>query len=176
MSKPDYPIPPESQRERTVVWHEARDVAPLVAGLSGLEIMQRIRDGLLPSPPMAKLIGFQCTKAEEGEIAMTLPYDPSLENTLGMVHGGAVATMLDTAMGAAAHTVLPVGSGVVTLDLTITYLRPITADNAPIIATGRVRNTARRIIYVLGEVKDARGKLVAHAVGNFSILAAKDNG
>jgi uncharacterized protein (TIGR00369 family) len=103
---------------------------------------------------------------------MRLEYDPSLENTMGMLHGGAAATMLDTAMGCAANTLLPAGSAVVTLDLTITYLRPITARQTPILATGRVVNLGRRTIYVSGEVRGAGDKLLAHAVGNFSIVGA----
>jgi uncharacterized protein (TIGR00369 family) len=176
MTRPEYPIPTDARRERTVVWHEASAVAPLVAGLSGLEIMRGIRDGTLPGPPMARLLGFHCVRAEPGEIAMLLEHDLSLENTMGMLHGGAAATMLDTAMGCAAHTALPVGSGVVTLDLTVTYLRPITARNAPVIATGRVVNVGRRTIYVSGEVRDEGDALVAHAVGNFSIVGPARRG
>lgn len=173
MDHGEYGIPASRRRERTVVWHDAAAVAPLVSGLSGLEIMRGIRDGTLPPPPMARLIGFRCTRAEPGEVTMVLAHDPSLENTMGMFHGGAAAAMLDTAMGCAAHTALPAGSGIVTLDLTLTYLRPITIRNAPVTATGRVLNVGRRTVYVTGEVHDAEGALVAHAVGNFSVLSPR---
>jgi uncharacterized protein (TIGR00369 family) len=166
----DFPIPADALRERTVRWHDAAMAGPLTAGLSGLEIMRGIRDGILPAPPMARAIGFRCVVAERGEIAMRLDYEASLENTLRMLHGGAAATMLDTAMGAAAHTMLPVGSAVVTLDLTLTYIRPIDAQNTPVTATGRVLNVSRRTVYVSGEVIDRHGALTVHAVGNFSIL------
>lgn len=166
----EFPIPAGALRERTVQWHDAAMAGPLTAGLSGLEIMRGIRDGTLPAPPMARAIGFRCIVAEPGEIAMRLDYDGSLENTLRMLHGGVAATMLDTAMGAAAHTMLPVGSAVVTLDLTVTYIRPIDARNTPVTATGRVLNVGRRTVYVSGEVVDRHGALTVHAVGNFSIL------
>jgi len=120
---------------------------------------------------MAQAVGFRCVVAEPGEIAMRLDYDASLENTLRMLHGGVAATMLDTAMGAAAHTMLPVGSAVVTLDLTLTYIRPIDLRNTPVTATGRVINVGRRTVYVSGEVIDRHGALTVHAVGNFSILS-----
>ena len=171
MTTTDFPIPHEARRERMVSWHEASQVPPLVAGLSGLEIMRGIRDGTLPPPPMARLIGFRCVGAEPGEIIMLLDHHPSLENTMGMFHGGAAAAMLDTAMGCAAHTMLPVGSGIVTLDLTLTYLRPITVRNAPVTATGRVVHVGRRTVYVAGEARDTKSNLVAHAVGNFSIVS-----
>ena len=74
------------------------------------------------------------------------------ENLMGMAHGGVAATVLDTAMRCAASTMLPFGSGIVTLDLTITYLWPITARQRPVVATGCVINCGRRTVYVGGEV------------------------
>src|SRR4029453_8932251 len=87
---------------------------------------QAIRDGTLPPPPMARLIGFDCVEAERGRIVMQLTPDQSLENPVGLVHGATAAAMLDTAMGAAAHTRLPGDKATVTLDLHITYLKPLT--------------------------------------------------
>lgn len=158
------------EHTRTITWHDAEAARTRLAGKSGLEVMQGIRDGTLPPPPMARVIGFRCIVAEPGEVAMQLDHDPSLENAIGMLHGGVAVSMLDTAMGAAANTLLPAGSGVVTLDLSITYLRPATPGTSPITATGKVLNLGRTVAYVSGEVKDAKGRLVAHAVGNFSIL------
>lgn len=161
------------EHTRTVTWHDAEAARSRLAGKTGLEVMQGIRDGTLPPPPMARVIGFRCIVAEPGEVAMQLDYDPSLENAIGMFHGGVAASMLDTAMGAAANTLLPAASGAVTLDLSITYLRPATPASAPITATGKVVNLGRTVAYVTGEVTDAKGRLLAHAVGNFSILAAR---
>lgn len=173
MDPAEYPVPTSAVRSREVTWYDAGLVPPLVAGLSGLEIMRGIRDGTLPPPPMARVIGFRCIVAEPGEVTMRLEHDASLENTLGMLHGGAAATVLDTAMGCAAHTTLPARSVIVTLDLSITYLRPITARNAPVTGTGRVMNAGRRTIYVTGEVRDREDALVAHAVGNFSVVSSR---
>ena len=154
------------EHTRTIAWHDAEAARSRLAGKTGLEVMQGIRDGTLPPPPMARVIGFRCIVAEPGEVAM------SLENAIGMLHGGVAASMLDTAMGAAANTLLPAASGAVTLDLSITYLRPATPASAPITATGKVVNLGRTVAYVTGEVADAKGRLLAHAVGNFSIIAA----
>lgn len=161
--------PPDAQRSRHVTWTDPAQAAGEAAGLDGLAVMRAIRDGRLPGPPMARLVGFQCVVAEAGEIAMRLEHDPSLENAIGLIHGGAIASMLDTAMGAAANTRLPAGAGVVTLDLTITYLRPVSALNCPVTATGRLAHLGGRNAYVLGELHDATGQLCAHAVGNFFI-------
>lgn len=173
MTIAEYQVPADALQQRHITWHDPARAGEKTAGLSGLEIMRGIRDGTLPPPPMGRLIGFRCVVAEPGEIAMQIDYDPSLENTMGMFHGGVVMSMLDTAMGAAAHTLLPVGSGIVTLDLSTTFLRPATSANTPITATGRVINLGRTVAHVIGEVKDRNGKLVAHAVGNFSIVTPK---
>jgi uncharacterized protein (TIGR00369 family) len=164
---------PDAERWRRVTWSDPIQSASLAVGLDGLAIMRAIRDGRLPGPPMARLVGFECVLAEEGEIVMRLEHDPSLENAIGLIHGGAIASMLDTAMGAAANTRLPAGASVVTLDLTITYLRPVSSRNTPVTATGRLAHMGGRNAYVLGELHDATGELCAHAVGNFSIVRAR---
>lgn len=173
MSDGDATIPNDALRERLVQWHDPSVASMAAEQLSGLEIMRRIRDGTHPAPPMAQLIGFQCVVAEPGEVAMRLAYDPSLENGMGILHGGAAASILDTAMGAAAHTMLPLGSGIVTLNLGLTYLHPIFRNDAPVTATGRVLNLGRRNVYVAGEVVNKDGTLLVHAVGSFSILRSR---
>jgi uncharacterized protein (TIGR00369 family) len=160
----------EHTRTRAVAWQDPAAVRGQAAGWTGLEIMRAIRDGTLPPPPMARLIGFACVVAEPGEIVMELVPEQSLENTMGLLHGGTAAAMLDTAMGAAAHTLLPADKATVTLDLTITYLRPLTQASGPVRATGKVLNLGGRTAYVQGEVHDGASRLAAHAVGNFSIV------
>ena len=104
----------------------------MAMGMSGLEAMQAIRDGVLPPPPMAKLIGFRMAVAEPGRVVMELDAEESLENTIGLLHGATAAALLDTAMGCAISTMLPVGQTSVTLDLKLTYLRPLSAKSGTI--------------------------------------------
>lgn len=160
----------EHTRARAVSWQDPAAVRAQATGWTGLEVMRAIRDKTLPPPPMARLIGFECVVAEPGEIVMELTPEESLENTMSMLHGGTAAAMLDTAMGAAAHTALPANKATVTLDLKITWLRPLTLASGPVRATGRVLNLGGRTAYVEGEVRDGGGRLAAHAVGNFSIV------
>jgi uncharacterized protein (TIGR00369 family) len=161
---------PARVRQRLVEWQDPQAVRRQAEGWTGLQIMRAIRDGTLPPPPMARLIGFDCVSAEPGEIIMQLRPDESLENTMGLVHGAVAMAMLDTAMGAAVHTQLPRDKMTVTLDLKITYLKPLTLALGAIRATGRVLNLGGRTAYAEGEVRDSEGRLAAHAVGNFSII------
>jgi hypothetical protein len=108
---------PALRRERVVDWQAPGPAATTAAGMSGLEAMRAIRDGLLPEPPMARLIDFRLRVADPGRIVMELEPHESLENTIGLLHGATSAALLDTAMGCAISTMLPAGQGAVTLDL-----------------------------------------------------------
>jgi acyl-coenzyme A thioesterase PaaI-like protein len=102
---------PDKRRERVVDWQAPGPAAKAAAGMSGLEAMCAIRDGLLPEPPMARLIDFRLRVAEPGRIVMELDPHESLENTIGLLHGATAAALLDTAMGCAISTMLPAGQG-----------------------------------------------------------------
>ena len=116
-----------SRRQRVVNWQAPGPAAKVAAGMSGIEMMCAIRDGILPPPPMARLIGFRVSVVEPGRVVMELDPDESLENTIGLLHGATAAALLDTAMGCAISTMLPAGQTSVTLDLKLTYLRPLSA-------------------------------------------------
>src|SRR3981189_501955 len=106
---------PALRRERVMDWQAPGPVAKAAAAMSGLEAMRAIRDGILPPPPMARLIGFRMAVVEPGRIVMELEPHESLENTIGLLHGATAAALLDTAMGCAISTRLPVGQGSGTL-------------------------------------------------------------
>lgn len=161
------------EKSRLITWSDPEQSRARSAGLTGLEIMRGIRDGVLAPPPMARLIGFDCVVAEPGEVVMELKPEESLENLMPMLHGGAAATMLDTAMAAAAHTVLPADQASVTLDLKLNYLRPLTNASGLIRARGKVLHQGRSSLYVEGEARDEKGRLAVHAVGNFSIISVR---
>jgi hypothetical protein len=74
---------PARRRERRVDWQAPGPAAKLAAGMSGLEAMRAIRDGILPPPPLARLIGFRMAVVEPQRIVMELDPDESLENTIG---------------------------------------------------------------------------------------------
>lgn len=161
---------PAARRQRTVEWQVPGPVAKAAVGLSGIDAMLGIRDGILPPPPMAKLIGFRMSVVEPGLIGMDLEPHESLENTIGLLHGGAAATLLDTAMGCAISTLLPAGQGAVTLDLKLTYLRPLSVRSGLITAEGKVIKLGRQTSYAEGFVRDGNGKLAVHATGTFSMI------
>ena len=161
------------RRERVVDWQAPGPVAKAAAGMSGLEAMCAIRDGILPPPPMARLIGFRLRIAEPGRIVMELEPHESLENTIGLLHGATAAALLDTAMGCAISTMLPAGQGSVTLDLKLTYLRPLSVRSGTISAEGKLVKLGRQTSYAEGFVRDGAGHLAVHATATFSMVSLK---
>ena len=151
-------------RNRIIEGQDPGAVREQADGLSLLDRIRAIRDGKLPPPPIARLIGFHYIGAEPGEIVIELQPEQSLENASGALHGAVAAAMLDTAMSAAAGTLLPADKRTITLDLTITYLEPLTIESGPIRAIGRVVDLAERTAYAAGEIRDGAGSLAAHAV------------
>jgi uncharacterized protein (TIGR00369 family) len=161
---------PSLRRQRVVEWQAPGPVARVAIGMSGLAAMQAIRDGVLPPPPMAKLIGFRMAVAEPGRVVMELDAEESLENTIGLLHGATAAALLDTAMGCAISTMLPARQTSVTLDLKLTYLRPLSAKSGTIQAEGKIIKLGRQTSYTEGFVRDSVGNLAVHATATFSMI------
>jgi uncharacterized protein (TIGR00369 family) len=161
---------PESRRERVVDWQAPGPAARAAAAMSGIETMYAIRDGRLPPPPMARLIGFRMSLVEPKRIVMELDPEESLENTIGLLHGATAAALLDTAMGCSISTMLPAGQASVTLDLKMTYLRPLSVRSGTIRAEGKVIKLGRQTSYTEGFVYDGGGNLAVHATATFSMI------
>jgi len=158
------------RRERVVDWQAPGPAAKAAVGMTGMEAMCAIRDGILPEPPMARLIDFRLRVAEPGRIVMELEPHESLENTIGLLHGATAAALLDTAMGCAISTMLPAGQGAVTLDLKLTYLRPLSVKSGKISAEGKIIKLGRQTSYTEGFVRDGAGNLAVHATATFSMI------
>ena len=163
----------DTRRHRVIEWQAPGPVAKAAVGLSGLEMMRAIRDGILPPPPMARLIGFEMRVAESGRIVMELEPDESLENTIGLLHGATSAALLDTAMGCAVATMQPAGQASVTLDLKLAYLRPLSVRSGTVSAEGKVVKLGRQTSYAEGFVRDGAGNLAVHATATFTMISGE---
>ncbi len=130
--------------------------------MSGLEYLRAMQTGELPAPPLIVLLGFGVSEVSEGRIVFTAEPAEYLYNTLGSVHGGATAALLDSAMGCAVQSTLPVGVGYTTLELKANYLRPITSKIGCVSCEGKVIHVGGRIATAEARVTDEEGKLYAH--------------
>ena len=87
-----------------------------------------------------------------------------------MVHGGLACTLLDTALGCAAHSTLEAGIGYTSIDLAVKYLRPITLQTGALRAEGSVVKTGSRVIFTEGRLSTAGGELLATATSTLLIF------
>ncbi len=115
--------------------------------------------------PYAKLIGLELGEMKSGEANLYLEVRDQLKQNQGVVHGGAVASLIDTAAAFAVVTRLESGERVTTTDLTIHYLRPITSGR--LIATARIVRGGRRLFVLSVEVRNDNQALVATAVTSY---------
>ncbi len=112
---------------------------------------------------IGRTLGLGGESADAGLVVLTGNPTEDHYNPLGTVHGGYAATMLDGAIALAVHTSLPAGTGYSTLDLKVTYLRPMTAASGPIRAEGRIVHLGRRVAAADGRLTDREGRLCAIA-------------
>lgn len=150
-------------RERSFAWSDPKLTAEAARGMTGLDLMRGLRDGTVPSAPIGALIGMSITEVEEGRIVMGLLPAEYHYNPIGSVHGGVLATLLDSVMGCAVHSTLPQGRGYTTLEIKVNYTRAVTSQSGPLSAEGKVVHGGRRAAVAEGKVTDAKGRLCATA-------------
>ncbi|NHZ35026.1 PaaI family thioesterase [Massilia rubra] len=147
----------------------ARLAAPGVAdraqlrSRSGIEFLEAIGSGALPPAPIAQLMGIVPISVEPGRTVFQGTPELAHYNPSGVVHGGYAATMLDTALGCAIHTMLPAGKGYTTLELKVNYLRAMTDQTGPVRAEATVVSVGGQVGVAEARITDANGKLYAFA-------------
>jgi uncharacterized protein (TIGR00369 family) len=115
--------------------------------------------------PYAKFLGLELGEVAAGEATIHLAVREELKQYQGVVHGGAVASLIDTASAFAVLTQIEIHERVTTTDLTIHYLRPITEGRMA--ATARIVRAGRRLFVLSVEVRNDRHVLVATAVTTY---------
>jgi acyl-coenzyme A thioesterase PaaI-like protein len=98
-----------AERRRTVTWSDPKALAAAGRGLRGIDHLRAMMAGDLPPPPVMTLLGITLGTVEDGVVRMQLEAAEYLYNPIGTVHGGILATILDSVMGCAVHSTLPVG-------------------------------------------------------------------
>ncbi len=151
-----------SERTRTIEWQDPRQCQAGAEGKTGLEWMRAIATGAAPPPPIGETLRFRLAAADEGFARFEGVPDESLYNPMGTVHGGVVATLLDSAMGVAVMTTLDTRTAYTTSQLAVHLVRPITSKLAAYAAEGRIVHRGSRIATAEGRLFDAQGTLLAH--------------
>ena len=134
-----------------------------VAGKTGLEIMSAVLSGDLPYPPIAQTLDFLLIEVAEGRAVFQGTPGPAHLNPLGTIHGGWYATLLDSALGCAVHTMLPAGRGYTTAELGVNLVRAIGSKAPRVRAEGKVLHCGRQLATAEARLYGPDGTLYAHA-------------
>lgn len=116
--------------------------------------------------PFFELIGAREEHWGDGRAVVSLQLSKDVLNSWGVAHGGVVSTILDTAMGGAALTAVGPASGVVTVSLSVNFIR---SGAGALVAEARVTRSGRSIVFCEGEVRDREGEVVARGMGTFKV-------
>ncbi|NUQ05623.1 MAG: PaaI family thioesterase [Anaerolineae bacterium] len=164
------PDAPQISRSRLVQWEDPAIAARAGAALNGLEILQAMIDGKIPSPPISHLLNFHLSEAEVGRVVFTGETGEFQYNPMGMVHGGVAATMLDSAMACSILSTLPQGIFSTTVELHINMVRPLFAETGRLICSAEIIHVGKTVATAQGRLTDATGKLYAHGTITCMIL------
>ncbi|GAA2235699.1 PaaI family thioesterase [Herbiconiux moechotypicola] len=162
--------PAHPDRSRLVEWNDPHLNARQAATMPGRDYLEGLVDGSIPRPPMGALMGMRLTAVGDGTATFVCTPDESHYNTIGIVHGGLVCTLLDSAVGCAVQSTLPAGVGYTSIELKVSYLRPLHHDSGEITCVGTVVKPGRRVAFAEGVVTDAQGKTIATATSSLLVF------
>jgi uncharacterized protein (TIGR00369 family) len=175
----DNPLEAWLARERELADVLERGAGPgvagpeMVAGMTGLQMMQAMLAGTLPYPPIAKTLDFLLVEVDDGRALFQGTPGPAHLNPMGGIHGGWYATLLDSALGCAVHTRMPAGRGYTTAELGVNLVRAI-GDKAPRVrAEGKVIHCGRQLATAEARLYGPDGTLYAHATTTCLVFELK---
>jgi uncharacterized protein (TIGR00369 family) len=161
---------PDDRRERCHRWEDPAISGAAARTLAGLDFFRAIADGALPPPPIAGTLGFSVVAIEPGRAVFEFTPAEFHYNPIGSVHGGVCATMCDSACGCAVHSMLPAGDYYTSQDLTVKFLRGVTAATGPLRCEGTVVHLGSRTALAQASLTDGAGKLFAFATSSCLIF------
>jgi uncharacterized protein (TIGR00369 family) len=166
-------------REREVVarveagagWGVARP--DQVAGRTGLDLLQAMLRGELPAPPITRTLDFQLLEVGEGRAVFQGTPGAAHLNPMGGVHGGWYATLLDSALGCAVHTLMPAGRAYTTAELGVNLVKAIPLRVQRVRAEGKVLHCGRQLATAEARLVGPDGTLYAHATTTCLVFEVK---
>ena len=140
------------------------------AEMSGRDILEAALRGAGSPPPYMRLLGMRFIAVSDGSATFEMPARPELYNPNNVVHGGALASLADSAMGLAVFSTLPAGDTSATVELHVNLIKAVTADSGILRSTGRVVHRGQQIAVAEAEIVDQQNQLIARASSTIVIL------
>lgn len=169
VNAPVYDTPDPHLRPMTVPL-----LSPEVAtSRSFLELCEAVSAGELTRPPFAELFGLSTAVAKEGFFQSTISANPWYTSPAGTVYGGFLAYLADSVLGGAMNTLIPADSSLGTLDLKVSFLRPVMPDGRTLTATANVIHRGKTLVVADAELVNEDGKVVVKATSSAAILQGR---
>ncbi|MBK5188147.1 MAG: PaaI family thioesterase [Gemmatimonadaceae bacterium] len=134
-----------------------------------LSFLEQVNAGTVTAPALLSTLGFTLGSCSEGEASFTLVTDPARHgNLMGTLHGGVIAAIADSAMGFAFACTLGAEETFATLEMKVSFLRPVWRST--LTASAKVVHRGRTTGLVDCRVTDERDRLIAHATSTCLVL------
>jgi len=140
------------------------------AQMSGRDLLEAALRGAAPAPPYVRLLNMRFIAVSDGSATFEMPATAELYNPNSVVHGGAITSLADSAMGFAVFSTLAAGENFTTAELHVNFLRPVTADSGMLRSIGRVVHRGQQLAVADAEVLDQQNQLIARASSTNVIL------
>jgi uncharacterized protein (TIGR00369 family) len=160
----------DETRTRTYHWDDPLAAAKTAMTMSGMEVFQAMSEGKLPPPPIARTLDMTIDEFEVGRVVFSFVPQEFHYNPIGMVHGGVIATITDSAMGCAVHTTLPAGVAYTSLEIKVNFVKAVTHGLGRLRCEGKVIQVGNRTAIAEARLTDDNGKLYAHATTTCLIM------
>lgn len=157
-------------RTKTVSWYDPAISAGAGVSTPGREHLQAIIDGELPAPPFAALVGARLHSVGEGEAVFRCTPDESTYNPGGMVHGGLLCMLLDSACGCSVQSVLRAGERISTIEIKVSFLSALRSNSGEIEVIGKALRVGRQVAFAEAHARNGDGKLVGHATSSIAVM------
>ncbi len=134
----------------------------------------RVKESLARQGVMG-LIGARLVRVEPGEVELQFHYHPDLTQQHGFIHAGILSTVLDSACGYAAYSLMPADAGILTIEFKINLLAPARGER--FVAIGRVTKPGRTITVADGELTAIDGRVekpVATMTGTLMTVSGRE--
>ncbi|HEY8678193.1 MAG TPA: alpha/beta fold hydrolase [Candidatus Dormibacteraeota bacterium] len=140
---------------------------------SGRDLLEAALKGIVPSPPYPRLLNMRFIAVADGTATFEMPISHDLYNPNDVVHGGAITSLADSAMGFAVFSTLAAGENFTTAEIHVNFLKPATTTSGTLKSTGRVVHRGRQVAVAQAEVHDGGNQLIATASSTNLILARR---
>jgi uncharacterized protein (TIGR00369 family) len=157
-------------RTKTISWYDPAISAAVGASTPGRDHLQAIIDGEVPVPPFAALVGARLDSVGDGEAVFRCTPDESTYNPGGIVHGGLLCMLLDSACGCAVQSLLPAGVVISSIEIKVSFLSALRANSGEIEVIGKALRVGRQVAFAEAHARNGGGKLVGHATSSIALV------